>query len=228
MTRDSLRQRVDDEARADRLWLEQCGRGNRVIDEVHDAALTAHVTDTLQVGNLRARIRDGFDEHHARIRPDCVLHVVDVARVDGRDFDAECPQRAEQTVGVAEHVTARHEMIARAQQRQERRGDAGHACAEADRADAFFEAGDLALERGGGGRALPCVIEAAFLRALEHADQVLDALETILHGRMNWLTQGTVLGARNSVAVNDASGETLLVHSFSAFLDRLLPTDYHL
>src|SRR6202012_1313539 len=157
-------------------------------------------------------------------RLDRVLDFIDIARVDGRDFDAERAQRAEQTIGVAEHITARHQMVARAQQREERRGDGGHAGAEADRADAFFETRDLALECGGRRGALAGVIEAAFLRALEHADQILDALETILHGRMNWLAQRAVLSARDSVAVNDASGKTLLVHSFSACeVDCLLP-----
>jgi hypothetical protein len=33
---------------------------------------------------------------------------------------------------------------------------------------------------------------------------------------MNRLMHATVLGARDSIAVNDARGETLLVHPFSA------------
>ena len=130
---------------------------------------------------------------------------------------AKVTQRAQQAVGIAKHEAAGHQVVTRAQQREEQRRDGRHAGGKTHSAHALLHTGQLGLQRRRGGGALAGVVVAAFERALEHTNEVFDLVKPVLHRGVDGLVHATVLHAKTAVALNDLGDESLFrpVHNFS-------------
>ena len=172
MAADRFAQRVDDERCADRLGLEQVGRGHGAVHHIQQAALGAELADALQVRDLGARIGHGLHEDHAGFRTQRRLHVGGFCCVDQADFAAKLCQGVHPAGGVAEQVAAGHDVIAFSQQRHHGRTDRGHAGGKAHRAHGVFHQADLGFQRLGRRIALPPVDVAGTL-APEHGREFL-------------------------------------------------------
>ena len=133
--------------------------------------LGAQRPDARHVCYLRARIGDGFHEHHARIRPDRTLDVRHVSRIDKGNLATPGVKRTEQAVGIAEQERTRYHVIPRTQQRDKGRRNRRHASCKARRRDAVFHLADLGFQRSRRRVALaPIRITRRF--TFEHARQL--------------------------------------------------------
>ena len=162
--------------------------------------------DAREVGDLRARVGDGLDEHEARRRRERPLDVGDVGRVDERDLRPVRHHRAEQADRVAEEVTARDDVIAFTQQREHRGADRRHARREADGRDTAFHLRHLDFERRG--RRIPLPAVGVALRApLEHRGEVARVAIAVRDRQVQRLVQRAVLDERIGVGMKDRGRE---------------------
>jgi hypothetical protein len=166
----------------------------------------AHLADACEVGNLRARIGDRLDEHEPRPRRHRRLDRSGVGRVDERDVATVRLERLEEARRVAEEIPARHDVIARARERQHDRADRRHPGGEAHRRDAAFHRGDLGLQGGRRRIALPA-IDVAGLPALEDRREVVRVLVGVGDRHVERLVQRPVLDRRVTVGVEDRGRE---------------------
>jgi len=198
---------MDDQPGAHARGPKQVGRSHGVVHHIEQAALGTQRAYAFEVGDLRAGIGDGFDEHHACVRAQRGGHLGSIAHIDHAHLHAQIGERAEHAVGVAKHELARHEVVARLEQREKHRADRRHARGKAHAALPLLHLREHGFERRRSWRALARVVETTRRRALEHGDQVFHALEAILHRGVQRLVDRPMLGAAPAVGVHDAGGE---------------------
>ena len=184
MPANALRQGIHDQTCADALGKEEIGRSDSVVDQVNDAALPAQLTYARKVYHLCARIRNGLNEYDARPRSHRRCNVRDIRRIYEADAHTDLSKRLEQAVRIAEQETAGHEVIARAQQREQRRSYSAHACAEHDTLHPFLHGGDLLFESRCRGLRTAGVRVSRTL-ALEDSRQVARVSVAIRNGSAN-------------------------------------------
>jgi hypothetical protein len=97
-------------------------------------------------------------------------------------------------------------MVSLAEEGEQKRAHGGHAGAEANRADALLQGGDLDLHGGHGGVGLTGV-GVALLAVLEDGGQILGPFVAVGNGGVDRLVEGAVLGSAAPVGMQERRGD---------------------
>ena len=169
------------------------------------------VADASQIGHLRARVGNRFDEDHARLRSQRRRDVSRLRGIDKADFDADASKGLEQTGRVAEQEAARNEMITRTQQGKQRRRNGRHATTESDRLQPLLHARDLFLQRRRGRGSLAPIDETG-LFTLKHLDEIACIGEAKGSRVVSRFVRRTMLNRLGTVAMQRSGGKSAFIH----------------
>ena len=140
----------------------QRGGGQRRVHDHRHVMGVGDRADRVEVHELRAGIRDGFDEHHAGARGDRALPGIEVPGVHRRGRHGEVGQGVvEELGGAAVQQRGGDDVAARLEQRAQGDRGGGLAAGHRDRPDPTLERGEALLEHRRGGVAGTGIGEAA-------------------------------------------------------------------
>src|SRR5947209_3991994 len=94
--------RVDNQTGLGLFGFKKIRRSHGVIHHVKQSALGANFTYALKISDLRAWVRDGFDENQASIWLNGVDHVLRIGRIHITQLATQRVQGPEQAVRIAE------------------------------------------------------------------------------------------------------------------------------
>ncbi|GLJ80911.1 hypothetical protein GCM10017586_25940 [Microbacterium imperiale] len=190
---EELRRRVHDDVGPQLERSQQVRRRERRVDDEGDAVAVGDRRDGGHIEHAAPRIRDGLRDEGPGARSDRRFPGVGIARV-GHEVrrDAETAEVGAQELARAlVDARRRDDVVARLEDRQQRRRGRGLAAAHQQRADAALEVGDAALRRGGG-RVADAGVAVAGLGVGEARLAVAEVVELEARGQVDGRRAGAV------------------------------------
>jgi len=164
----------------ERAQQERCGHG--VVDDQRHARGMRDLGDRSDVGDIAARVADGFDEHRLGAVVDQRGERGRVGRIGKARLDAVLRQRVRQQVEAATvERTGGDDVVAGLGDGLDGIGDRGLPRGQRQRADAAFQRGQALLQHVGGG-VHDARVDVARNLQVEQVGAVLGVIEGIRHG----------------------------------------------
>jgi hypothetical protein len=209
-----LRGRVHDDVGAPVERPAQVGRGHRVVDHQRQLCVVRDRRHPLDVEHVDLRIAKRLAVEQARVRLDRAPEVLRLIGIDEGRRDAHLGQRhRELRVGAAVEQRRRHDVVARLQDRQDRRQLCGHAAGGGQRGATVFQRRDAFLEhrhrRVGDAR-----VDVAEGLQVEQAGGVVGRVEHVARGLVDRLraTAGDRIGQLAGVQAEGFDAEMAVAH----------------
>ena len=180
----------------------EVGGGRGVVHDQRQASGIRDRADRVQIGDIAARIGDGFAEDRARVVVDGGLDRVQIVEIDKGRGPAEAFDRLAELRDRAAIETGRgHDVAARSHQREKRHDLRRVPRRAADSPDAAFQRGDAFLQHGHG-RVGQARVDIAHFLQVEQSGGVIGVAEDIGRGLVDRRLARAGGGIRPAAGVN--------------------------
>jgi len=133
MPADVFRRAMDDQVDAERQWILQCRRRERVVAHADRVVCLGDDGQLPEVDDFHQGVRRGLRPEHPGLRSECVLGVDEVSQVDECRFDPVVAHDPREDAIDPSIAVVRHDDVVSFLQEGEGRRDGAHATRERER-----------------------------------------------------------------------------------------------